>query len=276
MPWLAVVDEALQGAGAECWESAVPTTPPARDLTQPLLAGATIAADARAVRGLFERLVRLASRCGTPPMAGLDSALRGHVDHGRLLRASITQDSGAIAAVAHETGVDAGALHAVVALLCVPVVQACRQRWAASIPPAWSKGHCPVCAAWPAFAEIRGIDRHRYLRCGRCGAEWLGEVLRCSFCRNLDHEQMATLVPDRQGTRGVIEACRRCRGYVKAFTTLQGAAPLTVMLEDLASVELDIAALEQGYARPEGAATAFDVEVEVQAASSSRFFVWSS
>ena len=132
-----------------------------------------------------------------------------------------------------------------------------------------------MCAAWPAFAEIRGIDRHRYLRCGRCGSEWPGEVLRCSFCQNHDHEQMATLVPDRQGTRGVIEACRRCHGYVKAFTTLQGTAPLAVMLEDLASVELDIAALDQGYARPEGAAAQYDVEVELLG-SPARFFMWNS
>ena len=47
------------------------------------------------------------------------------------------------------------------------------------------------------------------------------------------------------------------------------------MLEDLASVDLDIAALEHGYARPAGAACEFDVSLAVKP-SPRRFFVWNS
>jgi FdhE protein len=264
MPWLAVVDEAIRDIGAPSWETPMPANPRGLEAAGPLLAGATIAPDAGAVRGLLQRLLHLASRCGTSSMATLRAMSSRDLDHGRLFRASIVQDGRSIAAVAHDCDVDADALHAVVALLCIPFVQGCRRQWASLVSPGWTEGHCPVCASWPAFAEVRGIDRHRYLRCGRCGADWHGEVLRCSFCRNLDHEQMTTLVPEQQGTRGVIEACRRCRSYIKAFTKLQGTPPVAVILEDLASVDLDIAAVEQGYARPEGAACEFDVSVEVK------------
>lgn len=275
MPWLAVVDETVRSIGAAPWESAIPAPPPPQTGGRPLLAGVALAVDGGAVRDLLERLIQRASRCGTPAMAGLGAVLRGDVDHGQLYRASIVQDSRVISDIAQASRVDADALHAVVALLGIPVLQACRRQWASSISPGWSEGHCPVCASRPAFAEVRGIDRHRYLRCGRCGAEWHGEVLRCSFCRNDDHEQMITLIPERQGIRGVIEACRRCRSYVKAFTKLQGTPPAAVILEDLASVDFDIAALEHGYARPEGAACGFDVLVELRP-SGRRLFAWNS
>jgi FdhE protein len=109
-----------------------------------------------------------------------------------------------------------------------------------------------VCGSWPAFAEVRGIDRSRYFRCGRCGSEWYARALVCAFCGLSDHQQLTSLVPAKTDMHAVIDACHGCRGYVKAFTRLQGCAPSAVMIEDLASVDLDMAAIEQGYARPPG------------------------
>ena len=100
---------------------------------------------------------------------------------------------------------------------------------------------------------MRGIERSRYFRCGRCGSEWYARALVCAFCGLRDHRQLTSLVPAKSGVHAVVEACHACRGYVKAFTRLQGCAPGDVMIDDLASVDLDMAALEQGYARPPGA-----------------------
>jgi formate dehydrogenase maturation protein FdhE len=63
---------------------------------------------------------------------------------------------------------------------------------------------------------------------------------------------LVTLVPENGRANAVIEACRRCRGYVKTLTRLQGSPPAGVHLHDLATVNLDIAALEQKYERPGG------------------------
>lgn len=76
-----------------------------------------------------------------------------------------------------------------------------------------------------------------------------------------DHNELVSLVPEKGGANLVIEACRRCLGYVKTFTTLQGSPPAKVFLDDLASVDLDIAALEQGYKRPQG--TGYSLAVTV-------------
>jgi formate dehydrogenase maturation protein FdhE len=59
----------------------------------------------------------------------------------------------------------------------------------------------------------------------------------------------------------VIEACKRCLGYVKTFTKLQGSPAARVILDDLASVDLDVAAFEQGYRHPQGTGYALNVTV---------------
>jgi FdhE protein len=171
--------------------------------------------------------------------------------------------------VQHE--VDPEALQAVGALVAAPVLQAAHRRWRAAVPKSWGKGYCPVCGSWPAFAETRGIERNRYLRCARCGAEWFAQLLQCAFCDTRDHGELVSLIPEAGGTPEGIEACRRCRGYIKVFTRLQGCAPAAVMLEDLASVHLDLAALREGYSRPQGAGMAVDVTVNPMSAAKRRF-----
>jgi FdhE protein len=89
-----------------------------------------------------------------------------------------------------------------------------------------------------------------------------------------DHEELVSLVPEKAGSNAVIDACKRCLGYVKSFTKLQGSDPASVMIDDLASVNLDIAALEQGYRRPEGGGYSLDIKVVPKAGSSERILSW--
>ena len=89
-----------------------------------------------------------------------------------------------------------------------------------------------------------------------------------------DHEELVSLVPEKSGLNAVIDACKRCLGYIKTFTTLQGSPPARVMVDDLASVELDIAALEQGYRRPEGAGYSLDIKMVNKPSLSERILSW--
>ena len=91
-----------------------------------------------------------------------------------------------------------------------------------------------------------------------------------------DHEELASLVPEKSGSTGVIEVCKRCLGYVKSFTTLQGSPPDKVIFDDLASVELDVAALEAGYKKTAGLGYALDIAVVGAPAPSNKFFPWRS
>jgi len=51
----------------------------------------------------------------------------------------------------------------------------------------WGCGYCPTCGAWPVFAEQRGLEQRRYLRCGLCTSSWEVDRLLCPFCATRDH-----------------------------------------------------------------------------------------
>ena len=274
-PWLIVVDETLREAGSPAWEAAVPAAAQAQRTAVPLLAGTKLILEVGLVRRLFERLIRTASRVGTPKMSSLKAALHADLEWAPLFTASLSQDSDRINEIAAVSGADADALHAVIALLPVPFLHACNRRWASSISASWVEGYCPVCGSWPAFAEVRGIERNRYFRCGRCGGEWHARALYCPYCAMSDHDELVTLVPEKVGSNAVIDACQRCLGYVKTFTRLQGCSPGAVMLEDLASVDLDVAAIEHGFARSPGPGLALEITVTDKGRRPG-FFAWKS
>ena len=50
--------------------------------------------------------------------------------------------------------------------------------------------------------------------------------------------------------REKIEVCDRCDGYVKTVMTLAPVPPEQVVLQDLATAALDVAAVERGYRPP--------------------------
>lgn len=124
---------------------------------------------------------------------------------------------------------------------------------------AWTAGMCPVCAAWPALAEARGLERPRVLRCGRCFSEWQLPWQLCPFCANDHHASLSYLFSEPLGESRRVFVCDRCGGYLKTLATL---APMPLVpAEDLSSLELDLAALDAGKTRP--SQPGFDLHVEL-------------
>ena len=272
-PWLAVVEEVVRDATNPAWESAVPEVARGRDRGVPLLDRCTIAVPVRDARRLLARLARAASRCGTSPMASVAGALRDTPDVAAVFEGSLRRDDDLKGVGAARSQEHAEGIQAIVPLVAVPLLHACNRRLSSSIPGAWTEGYCPVCGSWPAFAEVRGIERSRYLRCGRCGGEWFAHALRCGYCGMSDHDELVALVPQDNGGQAIVEACRRCLGYLKTFTRLQGCPPDAVMLEDLATVDLDVVALTNGFTRPAGAGRRLEVSV-IETGSARRFFAF--
>jgi FdhE protein len=258
-PWLAVVREVVREAESARWDAAVPARIAPQAPGVPLLAGAPLSLPVEPVRQWADRLLRFGSRAGTPAMKSLDAVSRSGTEALELFNASLCQDAQRVREVATTAGVDVEALQALAALLPVPFLLAFGRRAAASRSESWIEGYCSTCGAWPAFVEVRGIERSRYCRCGRCGGEWHATALSCPYCATRDHEALVAFVPERSGAPGTIDACTRCGGYVKTFTRLQGCLPAAVLLEDLASVDLDVAALDQGYRRPSGSGYSWEV-----------------
>ena len=184
-----MVQEVLSETTNPEWDACVPVRTEAQQSKVPLLAGITLALDKRSVHRLLEKLIRIAHRSGTPEMATLEPVLHADLDFLNLFKASLCQDSDRLKEIAADLGADSEAFQAVAALLPVPLLNACNRRWASSKSVSWVEGYCPVCGSWPAFAEVRGIERSRYFRCGRCGGEWQAQCLFCPYCSMNDHQR---------------------------------------------------------------------------------------
>jgi FdhE protein len=274
-PWLTGIQQILRESVNPEWDAVVPTRTEPQQEKVPLLTGAELVLELSLVRRLLEQLICVASVNGTPEMATLKSVLHADLDILSLFQASLCSDGDHIKEIAAVLGSDTAALQAVAGIVPFPALHACNRRWASLISASWMEGYCPVCGAWPAFAEVRGIERSRFLRCGRCGGAWQAQCLFCPYCAMTDHNELVSLVPEKGGSNSVIDACKRCRGYVKTFTTLQGSPPVKVIVDDLASVDLDIAAVQQGYRHPEEAGYSLDVVVVDKAIPKPSIFAWS-
>jgi FdhE protein len=261
-PWLVVLKEVLRAGADGGWDRAVPAAPEPRSDAAPLLAGATLAVERDAATRWLRRLFGAAADAGGDAAATLGGAARSPgLDPLAVLEAALEQDGARLDAMATTVGAAAPAFRAVADLAAIPLAQACGRRWAVAVDPGWTRGHCPVCGGWPTLAEARGVERTRRFRCARCGGDWATAWLRCAYCDNGDHERLGALVPERGGETRRVEVCHLCRGYLKTLATLRASDAAGLLLDDLATVDLDVAAVAQGYARPARAACVLGVRV---------------
>jgi FdhE protein len=257
--------EALRDASDRAWEAGLPELDRARaEGGRPLLHGRTFRADPERVRRLLARLAAVAGRSAGPEMAALGRVVeRGLLDALAVLEASVVQDTARIETLAESADVEFAPLATLGQLATLPVLLACGRRAAPLLDGIdWDAGHCPVCAAWPTLAELRGLERKLWLRCGRCGGDWSSSQSRCPFCASLSERERVYLAPeqDRESRQAVV--CTRCRSYLKWVTTIGPIPPAEIGLEDLRTLELDVVAIEQGYGRPEAPGWPLEVAIE--------------
>lgn len=271
-PWLSVVEEILAAAADRRWEEFVPARPRRADRV-PLLAQASILFPRDFLQNWLTQLLRAARVAGTPAMASLQTLSRADIDAAEIFNAALMLNALQMQNIAINQGADAKAFESVAQLMPSPFLHACNRLWTCPDEESWTEAYCRLCGAWPTLAEVRGIERARYLRCGRCGRQWQAHALRCLYCNNDDHEQLESLVPENnESDTRRIEACKRCFGYVKSITTLQGGDALGVILDDLASIDLDIAAVDQGYRRPEGLGHSLNTTISYAKGAGNRIF----
>ena len=246
-PWLELLSSALEEATDPAWEISLPSAP-RRTNGKPLLADAELRVDGALARGWLSTLFKAAAGVGVASSGEL------HLDNRdalAIVTAAIQEAGSRLAALAMRHRWLAEPFHAVAVLGAFPLLQAVGRCWAPAIPPTWRRGCCPMCGAWPTLAETRGPERGRWLRCARCGSEWGMDHRRCVFCDNGDPSRIGLMTETGDEGRHV-ETCAMCRGYLKALSTPRARPAAEVILDDLVSVDLDIAALGRGYARPPG------------------------
>jgi FdhE protein len=247
--WLSALEIALE-IPDPVWDDAARSAHFEMSDGEPALSRAAFSVDAQAAARLLDRLLDAAAEGPDDGARTLRGAARSPaLDAPRAIVAAIRQDRATLDEMAARIGASPEAFAPIADLAALPLLQAFG-RLLAHLADGWPHGRCPICAAWPLLAETRGPDRARHMRCGRCAADWVLAPFVCPYCGNDDPEKIASLVLETGGDAFSVEACDACQGYVK---TLARSAPIPaelLPLEDLTTVELDLAAIERGYHRP--------------------------
>lgn len=118
-----------------------------------------------------------------------------------------------------------------------------------SNPSGGPRLRCPICSSLPCVAVLReaGHGAKRTFLCARCATEWDHLRIVCPNCSEAEFDALAVYTsetcPDVR-----IDACDTCRTYIKTIDcTSNGLA--VPLVDDIASVALDLWAMEQGYRR---------------------------
>jgi Uncharacterized protein involved in formate dehydrogenase formation len=108
----------------------------------------------------------------------------------------------------------------------------------------WTRGTCPLCAGDPDFAVITPAA-DRILICGRCSARWRFHQLTCPFCLNSNRERITSFAT-RDGQYRLY-ACDECERYLKAYDGRRASRPVMPVVDMVATLPLDAAAMQKGY-----------------------------
>ena len=108
----------------------------------------------------------------------------------------------------------------------------------------WPHGNCPLCGGEPDLSIITRAAE-RLLLCSRCTTRWAFNQLTCPFCLNSDRRRMTSFATRDGWYR--LNACDVCQRYVKAFDGRNASRALMPVVDAIATLPLDAAAVQRGY-----------------------------
>ncbi len=114
-------------------------------------------------------------------------------------------------------------------------------------PETWRKSHCPVCGSLPSLNLLKGEGGKRYSLCSCCGYQWRIDRLSCAVCGNKEQGSLQYFLGEGEEAYR-IDLCDQCHHYIKTidYRNLEASDP---SLEDLATLHLDVVAVQKGYKR---------------------------
>jgi FdhE protein len=108
----------------------------------------------------------------------------------------------------------------------------------------WIHGNCPLCGGEPDFSVITPAAE-RLLICSRCTTRWRFNQLACPFCLNEDRRRITSFAT-RDGLYR-LNGCDVCQRYVKAYDARNAPRPAMPVVDAIATLPLDAAAVQRGY-----------------------------
>jgi FdhE protein len=184
-----------------------------------------------------------------------ESMTSGKLEAASLLTASLQRDQAALRTGAIHRGLSPDLMWLVAELAVSPFAHALQQTLFGSgargelgdALDAWNRGYCPACGSWPAVGEVAAGQRT--LRCSFCSCAWELNSYACIYC-DASGEGFVTAAPDPERKDRRIEVCANCGGYLKTID-LAALSPFPLLsISDIETTDLDVAAMEHGYARP--------------------------
>ena len=149
-----------------------------------------------------------------------------------------------VSAAGHDLGDDT-ALGQVIALAMRPFLSRCAEVLQQRAELAnWAHTHCALCGGEPDLAVITP-SAERHLICGRCSLRWKFESLTCPYCRNTDRTRITSFATTDGQYR--VYACDVCQRYLKAYDGRRASRPVMPMVDSVATLPLDAAAMQRGY-----------------------------
>ena len=222
----------------------------------PALAGEPIQLPVDALRPTFLELCRALAEAGggEATLQIRAAAESGQINVHSLLMLALRREQGALRSAATRAGLGHDLLWLVADLGVSPFVRALLDSvfGAAAEPLAaaldtWSRGYCPLCGSWPALVER--IDAARRLRCSLCAAAWELPEVCCLYCGERG-DAFSVITPDASTPGRTIDTCRTCKGYAKSVDSDVSVPFPLLALSDLDSMDLDMVAMQAGFARP--------------------------
>lgn len=222
----------------------------------PALAGEPIPIPAAVLKPTLLRLCEELSRGGAGAAADHIQSLveEGRLEPGPLFAASLARDQQVIRSGAAHHGLAPDLLWLVAELAVSPFAHVLQRRLFTSDDgspgtalPAWDRGYCPACGSWPALAEVAAS--RRTLRCSFCALAWELDVYSCIYCGEVG-EPFVTAAPNEERKDRRVEVCSTCSGYLKTVDVSTLSPFPLLAIADLETMDLDMAAMERGYARP--------------------------
>ena len=184
-----------------------------------------------------------------------ESVEGGKLEAASLLTASLNRDQAALRTGAVHRGLSPDLLWLVAELAVSPFAHALQRMLFGNLSAgdlqtaldAWHHGYCPACGSWPAVGEV--VGGHRTLRCSFCACAWELRTYACIYCEE-SGEGFVTAAPDEERKDRRIEVCASCGGYLKTIDAAELSPFPLLSISDIETTDLDVAAMEHGYARP--------------------------
>jgi FdhE protein len=110
----------------------------------------------------------------------------------------------------------------------------------------WSMGYCPICGCLAELSFFRGVEDEKWLMCALCGHQWRFERARCSFCENIDENQME-YISIEGGEYEQLELCHVCGRYLVCIDTTGRPGDHDVETDIVGLTRLDMIARGMGF-----------------------------